>query len=253
MREILPGALPPLPGEATNVSDTISDVVTRFQQVKAKSGAWVGKTSTEYHRVLELFCSLVGGKRPIGSLLDEDIRLFRDAVITLPPNYTKLNQFAGKTASEVLESMKPAIEKSGLAAKTTKKYLSMLRAFLFWAADEGYLQKVPGLKVKISAKINAQDARSPFANDQLKKLFNSPQYTGHRSSSKRSKPGSLIVKDGKFWIPLVGLFTGMRLGEIVQLLATDIREEHDVSFFNVRGGEDEDNLGGKALDGRLCQ
>lgn len=237
---ILPGPLPLLPGEAATKPDTLSAVVERYTQTKSKSNEWVSKTIKDNERVLEAFCSLVGGERLIGHITDEDVRQYRDALLHLPPNYTKLGKFAGKSLAEVLKLSKQPDAIGGLAAKTRNKYLASLRTFFLWAVDEGYLTKAPGAKVKISAKVNAQDARSPFSMDQLIKLFSSPQYVGHQSKTVRGKPGEFVVKDGCYWVPLVGLFTGMRLGEIVQLLVTDVREDKGVAFFDVKKGEGDD-------------
>ena len=54
----------------------------------------------------------------------------------------------------------------------------------------------------------------------------------------RHKPGSLITRDGKFWVPLIALFTGMRMGEIVQLQISDIKNENNIFYFDVSKGAD---------------
>lgn len=36
-----------------------------------------------------------------------------------------------------------------------------------------------------------------------------------------------------FWVPLIGLFTGARSGEIIQLRVEDVREEHGVPHFDI--------------------
>ena len=45
------------------------------------------------------------------------------------------------------------------------------------------------------------------------------------------------------WVPLIGLFSGMRLGEICGLRTTDVQLESDTYFFNVaESGEDDRRL-----------
>ncbi|WFU41779.1 site-specific integrase [Bradyrhizobium sp. CB82] len=83
----------------------------------------------------------------------------------------------------------------------------------------------------------AGDLREPYSADQLAKIFGSPLYTGHRSDDCRYKPGSLRVRDGYFWVPLIALFCGMRLGEVVQLLKSDVKQENGIWYFDVRGGD----------------
>ena len=44
---------------------------------------------------------------------------------------------------------------------------------------------------------------------------------------------------GFFWVPLIGLFTGARAGEIIQLYVDDVREEDGIVYFDInRDGED---------------
>lgn len=73
----------------------------------------------------------------------------------------------------------------------------------------------------------------------MKRIFASPAFTGHKSEGRRVEKGLMVVRDGKFWIPLVALYSGLRAGEIVQLLKADIREEDGVWFFDITKSEDD--------------
>jgi integrase len=59
-----------------------------------------------------------------------------------------------------------------------------------------------------------------------------------RLSNRSGTPGSLL-RDGlkdhpeRYWIPLIGLFYGMRLNEIYQLHLEDIREEGGLLCFDI--------------------
>ena len=56
--------------------------------------------------------------------------------------------------------------------------------------------------------------------DELQTLFTCPIYTGCKgqSTTHRLKVGDNIYQDYLYWIPLIGLYSGMRLNEICQLL-----------------------------------
>nr|WP_298099377.1 site-specific integrase [uncultured Shinella sp.] len=45
--------------------------------------------------------------------------------------------------------------------------------------------------------------------------------------------GDQIIRDEKFWVPLITLFSGMRLEEICQLQTDDIREEDGIAYFDL--------------------
>jgi hypothetical protein len=96
----------------------------------------------------------------------------------------------------------------------------MFRQLLIWAVAEGYTEKMPGSGVKVAGvgKTNPAERRNPYSMDQLKAIFNSPLFTGHRSEKCRHEPGKMLIRDGKFWLPLIALYSGLRMGEIVQLM-----------------------------------
>jgi integrase len=54
---------------------------------------------------------------------------------------------------------------------------------------------------------------------------------------KRNHPGSMIIKDARFWLPLLALFTGMRLEEIAQLRCRDIRQVDGVRVIDVNASD----------------
>jgi integrase len=126
-----------------------------------------------------------------------------------------------------------------LSVKTQDKYFTMFKQVVIWAVNEGYLDKVPGANVKVAGlkKLVPGEQRDPYSTDQLTKIIKSPLYTGHRSEACRHKPGPLRVRDGNFWVPLIALHSGMRLGEILQLLKSDVKEENGISYFDVSKGE----------------
>lgn len=246
-----PTGLPPLPGEGDPLQPdarTVAALADRYCDLK-KDKEWVPKTYNENRRVLNLFIELVGGTRPIASLGLEDVRRFRDTLLKLPSNYMKSKEMQGKPLTDVL-----AAEKGGpaLANKTGEKYFQNLKAFLKWTVNEGYLTAIPGAGLKMPgvSKADAQEARYPFSPEQLQTLFASPMFTGCKSPARRSEPGTAIIRDGKFWVPLIALFSGLRLGEIVQLLVTDIREHEGIPYFDISRGEGEDKqLKTASIDG----
>jgi integrase len=57
------------------------------------------------------------------------------------------------------------------------------------------------------------------------------------------KPGNFTIRDWRYWLPLVALFSGMRLGEIAQLLVEDVQEMQGTWVMHVTtDGDDEKKL-----------
>jgi integrase len=229
--------LPPLPGDGakSHNSPTFEEVANQFFTFKSK-GDWAPKTSADIKRVLKLAIELIGPKRAINAIDVTDVKLVRDALSALPPNYMKAS---ATKALSVKEAMLANGSGKKLSLKTQLKYFEMFRQVLIWAVNEGYLDKVPGNNVKVGGakKLNPGELRDAYSPDQLTKIFSSPLYTGHKTVDVRHKPGNLRLRDGYFWVPLIALFSGMRLGEIVQLLKSDVKQEHGIWYFDVRGGD----------------
>ena len=232
-------SMPPLPGEEKAGDRTLAVLAERYCDQK-RDKEWVGKTYLDNRRVVNLVIDLVGAGRPVSSLGIEDVRKVRDTLERLPGNYMKSKAMQGKSIEEVLaasDAGKP------LAPKTQDKYFTMFRSFLNWCIGEGYLASMPGPKLKITGvtKGGGKKDRYPFSTEQLEKLFSSPLFTGCKSEGRLTQPGAVLVRDGKFWIPIIGLYSGLRLGEIAQLLISDIKEEQGVPYFDISKGEGEDD------------
>lgn len=238
--------LPPIPGAPFDPHDltapsllTVGEAVERFKTHKRNE--WVEKTRKDYERCLGWFLELVGERRPLVSLTADDFREYRELLGKLPSNASKFAQFAGKTGVQIAAAARG--DQKGLAPKTLRKYHDNLKGFLNWCVDESYLDKVPApRRSKIAKSGNGKEDRLPFTIEQLKIIFSTPQYLGHKSAGRRFEPGDMIIKDGKYWIPLLGLFTGMRLGEIVQLTVTDIKQENGLPYIDVNKEEEDKRL-----------
>lgn len=230
---------PPVAGEETTAppEQTLASIAASFHAHKAKHD-WVKKTAADASRVLSLAKSIIGEGKLVKKLDIEDVKAMRDALASLPPNYVKLAANKGISPKDAIAANKGG---PSLSLKTQDKYFTMFRQFLIWAHQEGYLDKIPGQGVKIAgaAKVDAGEGRKPYSNDQLQAIFASSLFTGHQSEKTRHKPGSLLIRDGKFWVPLIALYSGLRMGEIIQLLISDIKASQDeIAYFDVSKGED---------------
>jgi integrase len=80
--------------------------------------------------------------------------------------------------------------------------------------------------------IRKRDRRGPFTVEQLGKIFgpHSPIYGGPEAE-----------RNGRFWVPLLSLWTGMHLNECCQLHVADVRYMKQVPVIVIEEGDDTDN------------
>ncbi len=217
---------------------TVEGARQRFVGMKAGT-EWVRKTELDYQRVLDLATIVIGATKPVSLISTDDVKAVRDTLAKLPSNITKAKGNAQKSLATLI-SENPDAE--CMSPRTQSKYFTMFRSFLRWLVDEEDIPKMPGLTIKVvgAAKNKAQGDRYPYSKEQLGSIFASPLYKGCSSRLRRATPGTEVYQDGYFWIPLVALYSGLRLGEIVQLGTVDVKQDGDVTYFDVSLAEGED-------------
>jgi integrase len=92
----------------------------------------------------------------------------------------------------------------------------------------------PFVKATIAMRASARDERDPFTLGELSAIFHAPLYIGCESELHWTRTGSRILRESaKFWVPLLGLYTGARLNEICKLRVADVRQEDGVHYIDI--------------------
>lgn len=216
----------------------LSVAVEEWASEKARS-AWVEKTEREHRVWTGHFISVVGD-RPLDSYTRADARAFKAVLLKLPANWNKFEDLKKLPIDKAAEKARE-LGIQPMSESNVNKLLGFVGSFWTWA-EQNYDDAPPnpfrGMKIK--TRRNVREERDPFTVEELTKIFNAPIYTGCRSIRFWKQPGPLVPKDsGYFWVPLIALFSGARLGEIIQLYTRDIREEEGIRFIDInKEGED---------------
>jgi len=216
----------------------LSGAVAEWIEEKSRT-SWVAKTQNEHRIWTGHFISMIGD-RPLDSYTKADARAFKAVLMRLPPNWVKIAELQGLPIERAADKAK----KLGLAPMSdnnVNKLLGFVGSFWRWAEghyDEASSNPFSGLQIK--QRKCARDERDPFTLDELHTMFKAPLYTGCLSVKNWQTPGTVIPRDsGFYWVPLISLYTGARLGEVIQLYTSDIREEDGITFFDINDdGED---------------
>ncbi|MCZ8543076.1 hypothetical protein OOJ09_02700 [Mesorhizobium qingshengii] len=75
----------------------------------------------------------------------------------------------------------------------------------------GYIDSNPTADMSLAKK--KERSTLPFASDQLNTVFKSPLFTGCQSGGEWrnvAKPGNVMIRDHRYWVPLVMLYSGAR-------------------------------------------
>ena len=210
----------------------LSEVLPGFLDFMSKDEGWRGQTlaqNTTTYRMFEECC----GDRPVASYERKDFATFYDLLRALPRLYSKSAVWKGLSLAEIVTRSKDqACER--LMMKTVKRHFSALgRLFAYLKQRGEYLDENPAYGFEFPDKRRTRAKRSMWEGERLVKLFSSPVWTGCHSKARRSRPGHLILKDDKYWLPLLGLYHGNRLEEFAQLSRSDVRQEDGIWVLDI--------------------
>jgi integrase len=222
---------------ATGVTPTLlSEAVKAW--VAANDAVWDGERRRLCEGILADFIGVVGDK-PLTDYRKSDGRRFVEILRRLPANLEQRRHRLG-VAKRDLVKIADAAEAKGLApqdpANVNKKIGILGQAFKWFAAQFDDCAPNPVEGMRLPQRRSAREAKDAFTIDELNTIFRAPVYTGCVSECHWAEPGPEVLRgSSKFWVPLIGLFTGMRSGEICPLRKSDVREHAGVHYFALTG------------------
>lgn len=209
-----------------------------------KSDDWSLKLQDDYQSWTDLFIELIGD-RPILEYKKQDARQFKDILMQLPSNRGKHSQSRGLSPLEAIEAAK-TYDLAKLSVSTVNKALGRMQSTWKWA-DKQLDEEVTDIfgPMKLAGKGNARTEADPFSKEQLRAIFNSPLYTGCKSTRLRAVPGDTDMSGTTwYWLPLLGLWTGARLNELCQLRIGDVDEDGGIPFLRFHEGDETQRIKG---------
>lgn len=231
-----------LPTAPTKAGKTLREVFELHQSDPSK--VRTPKTALAYANTFEVIGAVIDLDAPICDISRDDCRRLLETLRWVPSNPTK--RYPKLNIVQAAEMAKRKKLTSTLNPATINAYLNRLSSVLNFAMNEGLIDRNPTRGLKVADPVRARDKRLPFSPQQLQRIFNAPLYRGClNDEAGYATPGPNRPRRGRFWVPLIGLFSGMRLNEICQLDVADIREIEGIPCFHVR--PDPSAKGGKRL------
>jgi site-specific recombinase XerD len=210
----------------------MTEVLPAFLDYAQKDKGWRGQTLAQNKTSYRMFLECCGD-RPPTTYVKTDLTKFYDLLRGLPQLYSKSRDWAGLTLEQIVERTKGQdIER--LSMTTMKRHFSALGVFFAYLKRRGeYAGENPAYGFEFPTKGRARHDRAMWEGDLLSKLFASPVWTGCLSKDRRSRPGALILRDERYWLPLLGLYHGNRLEEFAQLHRSDVRCTDGIWYMDI--------------------
>jgi integrase len=241
-----PTTLAPEPEAAPASGPTLGELVGLAVNDFRADGRWDVKLCRQATSTVALL-ELLTGKKPFAAYTQEDLATFRRKLRLLPKRYDmsspKSRAIVLAAAEERPTGLAPA--DLGLAAPTINRHITALRVIHRWAGVSGIAAPTwsfGNLHIGVSKKKRDRSQRPPTSLEDLEKLFALPIFTGcrrHRGGTgqvvlrARFTPGSAIIHDAFYWVPLLIYYTGARREEICKLRPADFREADGIPFIHI--------------------
>ncbi|KQT96988.1 MULTISPECIES: site-specific integrase [unclassified Rhizobium] len=215
-------ATAPAPKLVGNKGLTVDELITRFESDPLRAGL-SESAGKKYLIPFEALREVAGRNFPVREIDRAMCADMIEAIAALPPNYRKNRAFDGKSLREIGE-INGKRGGTKLVRGTVEVYAHHLSAFFNYAIDKGVIETNPATRLMVAG--GSQPAqRFPFDAEELKRLISHlPEW------SEGSR--------GRFWLPLIALFSGMRLGEVIWLRHCDIRQVDGATCFVLEPTED---------------
>jgi len=154
------------------------------------------------------------GDIPIGDITKEKSNIIKSHIKNYPKNRTKNPKYRDYDFHSLMKMEIP--QKDIIHLTTINKHLGHLSSFMIWSVNNGYCNTNPFTGMKIKQKKSARDERDRFSEKELKEIFSKQNYLHYTKVEKDSYY--------RYWVPIIGCFTGMRENEICSLYLDNIRE-----------------------------
>ena len=190
----------------------LSEIVKEYYDEMVSVKAWGPKSALEIKAILNRMIEIIGDITA-EKLSHELARKYKSVLMKLPPNMSKDKRYRDLSIKEILklEDVKP------ISINTVNNHLSFVIALMNYGKTHGFITENYFAGLKVTNPVKARDQRKPFDDRDLKKIFDPQVYLKETEGY-----------DFRYWVPLLALFTGGRLGELTQLLKDDIVKEEGI-------------------------
>lgn len=221
------------------VGPTFKEVADVFLKEKMTSEEWTGRTLKNRAAKVRNIIEMVGEDMVFTTLTSVGAIEIRDRIYRFPKNRGKMPNTREKSLAQIFKM--PPSDYDTIDATTANNILSIFKQICEFAVPRFHdVNVTTGISPRKVPKTKRQKKRS-FATLNVEHLGALLSAHHYQEYEKRKK---VIYTPDKFWVPLIGMFSGARVGEILQLRVGDIihSEQYECWYFDLNDNHEGNRL-----------
>jgi len=240
------------PAASRRASMRFSEAASEALMAISRAESFRPKRRDDYQNAIDTFIDWLGRDPALDEITPEMAGDFQVALGRHPTHARKRPAYRGLAtfAERAAKAMEIGDTETLGPVTINGKYLTPLRRVCGWQkkAGSGLSNPFDGIAAQKPRKVDPREKRRDFTSQELQRLFDLPAFTGAKalSGSNSARPGQLRIRDFRFWVPLMCVFSGMRLNEACGLAMADVKTEADITYFHIRDDFEDQSIKGSA-------
>jgi len=231
------------PGSAV----TVGELLRRFAKQQKDANRSAG-TQTTYKIPARILREVLGEETLLSDITPEDIEGVCDLLRQFPKNAAQ--RYPKLTLQQAIAEAAKRGNSEKLGEKTLANYFNNIVSVFNFAVGKHLIAQNPANDRWLRERFSGQPdkPKAQFTIGELKQLFRAPLYAGCKNDeSGFAIPGANKPRRGRFWVPLLSLFHGLRCNEAAQLYTEDVKFTDGIHYLAIR----EEREDGSKCDKRL--
>ena len=182
---------------------------------------------TELGRVLRWLQEVLGSDADLNTVTKAQVRIFRNDLTRLDIRKRgQLLPFPQRLTNDLGQHLKYV---------TVDRYWRSAQGFFQWCAAEGFIDVDPTVGLRLDRpKGETPISPAAFENWEVERFLRTVLYQGYKSPKRMNTGGTCRLRKGHWWSGVLMMHTGLRAGELSQLLPTDFIFDAEIPHLKVQ-------------------
>ncbi|MFT2212348.1 DUF6538 domain-containing protein [Rhizobium giardinii] len=204
---------------------TLGEAITRMENDPLRDQ--FGDTAdAKYVVTFRAMKELIGLDRKLASINRAECAAVQELIADIPVNVKKLKAYDRCKTLRDMATLRVERGDKNMSSTTITTYTHSMSSFFNWAIKKGLLTVNPATRLA-PGKTSGNVSKRNFTIEEMNKIV--------AGLGEWSEGGKLA---GRWWVPMIAIFSGMRMGEIVSLTVDDIGVHDGVECFVLRKTDD---------------